>query len=104
MRSRPGIADVQGDDVAHVHMRLQGKGVDVIVDCVGAPYLEKDLDCLANDGKVIFIGWMGGEGWTALCQSDFLVALSVNYLNGLLNVSGYVSVSCMPTLHAVPWT
>ena len=34
--------------------------MDVIVDCVGAPYLEKDLDCLAMDGKVIFIGWMGG--------------------------------------------
>jgi hypothetical protein len=34
--------------------------VDVIVDCVGAPYLEKDIDCLAMDGKVVFIGWMGG--------------------------------------------
>ena len=44
----------------------QGKGVDVIVDIVGAPYLEKDLDCLAMDGRVIFIGWMGGGGRSAL--------------------------------------
>ena len=43
----------------------QGKGVDVIVDCVGAPYLEKDLECLAMDGKVIFIGWMAGAQPTA---------------------------------------
>ena len=46
----------------HACARAQGKGVDVIVDCVGAPYLEKDLECLAMDGRVIFIGWMGGAG------------------------------------------
>lgn len=38
----------------------QGKGVDIILDCIGAPYLEKDLECLAMDGKVVYIGLMGG--------------------------------------------
>ena len=39
---------------------MQGKGVDVILDCIGAPYLEKDLDCLAVDGCIVYIGFMGG--------------------------------------------
>ena len=39
---------------------VQGKGVDVILDCIGAPYLEKDLDCLAVDGCIVYIGFMGG--------------------------------------------
>lgn len=38
----------------------QGKGVDVILDCVGAPYLERNLECLGMDGKVVYIGMMGG--------------------------------------------
>ncbi|BDA46107.1 Synaptic vesicle membrane protein VAT-1 homolog [Coccomyxa sp. Obi] len=38
----------------------KGKGVDVILDCVGAPYLEQNLECLAMDGKVVYIGLMGG--------------------------------------------
>ena len=39
---------------------MQGKGVDVILDCVGAPYLEKGLECLAVDGCLVYIGFMGG--------------------------------------------
>ncbi len=39
---------------------MQGKGVDMILDCIGAPYLEKDLDCLAVDGCIVYIGFMGG--------------------------------------------
>ena len=42
-------------------MSVQGKGVDVILDCVGAPYLEKGLECLAVDGCLVYIGFMGGE-------------------------------------------
>ena len=42
-------------------MSVQGKGVDVILDCVGAPYLEKGLECLAVDGCLVYIGFMGGK-------------------------------------------
>lgn len=34
--------------------------MDVILDCVGAPYLHKDLECLAMDGRIVYIGFMGG--------------------------------------------
>ena len=43
-----------------LQVALQGKGVDVILDCIGAPYLEKGLDCLAVDGCIVYIGLMGG--------------------------------------------
>jgi len=48
---------MRGLGTIHWH---QGKGVDIILDCIGAPYLEKDLECLAMDGKVVYIGLMGG--------------------------------------------
>jgi NADPH:quinone reductase-like Zn-dependent oxidoreductase len=39
---------------------LQQAGVDVVLDCVGAPYLMRNLECLAVDGKLVMIGWLGG--------------------------------------------
>lgn len=38
----------------------KGQGVNLILDFVGAPYLEQNLKSLAMDGKVIIIGTMGG--------------------------------------------
>ena len=37
-----------------------GDGVDVILDPVGAKYLEENLSCLALDGRLALIGLMGG--------------------------------------------
>jgi len=37
-----------------------GKGVDLIVDFIGAPYFQKNLDALARDGRVCLLGLMGG--------------------------------------------
>lgn len=36
------------------------KGVDVILDTVGGPYLVDNLRCLAVDGRLVVIGLMGG--------------------------------------------
>jgi putative PIG3 family NAD(P)H quinone oxidoreductase len=33
-----------------------GNGVDAILDIVGAPYLERNIDCLALDGHLVIIG------------------------------------------------
>lgn len=49
---------------------MQGKGVDIILDCVGAPYLERNMTCLATDGCVVYIGWMGGKALTCLCGTN----------------------------------
>jgi putative PIG3 family NAD(P)H quinone oxidoreductase len=37
-----------------------GRGVDVILDCIGARYLDSNLRCLAVDGSLVVIGLMGG--------------------------------------------
>ena len=37
-----------------------GDGVDLILDCIGAPYLEPNLNCLKSDGRLVIIGLMGG--------------------------------------------
>lgn len=48
------------DFVAKVKAETDGKGVDVILDCIGAPYLQKNLDSLNFDGRLCIIGLMGG--------------------------------------------
>ncbi|MEQ0923660.1 NAD(P)H-quinone oxidoreductase [Acinetobacter schindleri] len=35
-------------------------GVDVILDMVGAPYLEKNLNLLRHDGRLVYIAFLGG--------------------------------------------
>jgi putative PIG3 family NAD(P)H quinone oxidoreductase len=37
-----------------------GRGVDVVLDSIGGPYLEKNLSALATDGALVLIGLMGG--------------------------------------------
>jgi putative PIG3 family NAD(P)H quinone oxidoreductase len=37
-----------------------GRGVDIVLDCIGAPYLERHLDVLAPDGRLVVIGLQGG--------------------------------------------
>lgn len=44
-----------------VRQSTGGRGVDVILDFVGASYWEQNLDALAPDGKLIVVGTMGGS-------------------------------------------
>ncbi|KAJ2998450.1 hypothetical protein NUW58_g317 [Xylaria curta] len=37
-----------------------GQGVDLVVDFLGGPYLESNLDVLAIDGSVVQLGWLDG--------------------------------------------
>ncbi|WP_353144330.1 NAD(P)H-quinone oxidoreductase [Acinetobacter pragensis] len=38
----------------------ENSGVDVILDMVGAPYLEKNLNLLRRDGRLVYIAFLGG--------------------------------------------
>jgi len=38
-----------------------GRGADVVLDCIGGDYLERNLRCLAPDGRLVVIGLMGGR-------------------------------------------
>jgi putative PIG3 family NAD(P)H quinone oxidoreductase len=48
------------DFVAAVRELTGGKGVDVILDMVGAEYLQRNLDALATEGRLVHIGQLGG--------------------------------------------
>jgi putative PIG3 family NAD(P)H quinone oxidoreductase len=49
-----------GDFVAAAHEATGGRGVDVVLDSIGAPYLERNLAALAVGGRLVVIGLMGG--------------------------------------------
>ena len=49
------------DFVERVRDLTGGRGVDVILDHIGGPYLQRNLDALALDGRLSIIGTMGGK-------------------------------------------
>ena len=48
------------DFVAEVKRITDGKGVDVILDMVAGDYVARELDCLAEDGRLVIIAVQGG--------------------------------------------
>ena len=48
------------DFVEQVRGATDGIGVDVILDIMGAAYLDRNLDALAPDGRLVIIGMQGG--------------------------------------------
>jgi len=53
--------DHRGLDLAAAVLKAtEGRGVDLVLDCIGAPYLEHHLRLLAVDGRLVVIGLMGG--------------------------------------------
>jgi tumor protein p53-inducible protein 3 len=59
-----GAADVfnykEGDFVEKVLKATDGKGVDIVLDCVGGTYWKQNADCLSVDGRWVLYGLMGG--------------------------------------------
>jgi NADPH:quinone reductase-like Zn-dependent oxidoreductase len=49
------------DFVEAVKVQTQGRGVDVVLDIVGASYFERNIASLAKDGRLISIGFFGGS-------------------------------------------
>jgi putative PIG3 family NAD(P)H quinone oxidoreductase len=54
----------QEDFLAATLEATGGLGVDVVLDCVGGPYLERHLDALALSGRLVVIGLQGGADAT----------------------------------------
>jgi len=59
------------DFVEAVRELTGGKGVDVILDMVGGDYVARELRCLATDGRLSLIAFLGGTKAT-LDLSDIL--------------------------------
>lgn len=49
------------DFVEEVKAATDGQGADVILDVVGAKYLEQNVKALAKDGRLVVIGLLGGR-------------------------------------------
>ncbi|MBT1003594.1 NAD(P)H-quinone oxidoreductase [Paenarthrobacter sp. DKR-5] len=50
----------EDDFVAEVREHTDGRGADVILDVIGAKYLDRNLDALALYGRLVVIGLQGG--------------------------------------------
>jgi NADPH2:quinone reductase len=48
------------DFVAEVQRITGGKGTDVVLDMVAGDYIARDLQCLAEDGRIVVIAVQGG--------------------------------------------
>lgn len=56
------VIDHRSEDfAARIEELTDGRGVDVILDVVGAKYLENNLRSLAEDGRLVVIGLQGGR-------------------------------------------
>ena len=55
-----GINYRDEDFVAVVKELTNGKGVDVILDMVAGDYVAREIDCLADDGRLVVIALLGG--------------------------------------------
>ncbi|KAJ8761360.1 hypothetical protein K2173_001489 [Erythroxylum novogranatense] len=65
------------DFVTRVKEETGGKGVDCILDCVGASYLQRNLDSLNIDGRLFIIGFMSGAVTEINLGSVFAKRLTV---------------------------
>jgi len=60
------------EDFAAVVKEATGdKGVDVILDMVAGDYVDREIKCLADDGRIVIIAFLGGAK-AALGLSDIL--------------------------------
>lgn len=57
------------DFVAEVQRITAGKGVDVVLDMVAGSYVAREIECLAEDGRLVIIAVQGGV------QAQFNAAL-----------------------------
>ena len=55
-----GINYRDEDFVAVVKELTGGRGVDVVLDMVGGDYVAREIDCLADDGRIAIIALLGG--------------------------------------------
>lgn len=51
----------QEDFVAAVRDATSGRGADLVLDNIGAAYLSRNIDVLADSGRVVVIGLQGGR-------------------------------------------
>lgn len=56
-----GINYMTEDFVDIIKKETAGRGVDVILDIMGAMYIQREFDCMAEDGRLVMIAHLGGR-------------------------------------------
>ncbi len=56
-----GINYRSQDFVEEVKKATDGRGVDVILDMVAGDYVARNINCLADDGRIVIIATLGGN-------------------------------------------
>ena len=56
-----GINYKEEDFLEVIRERTNGRGVDVVLDVIGAPYWEQNLNSMAVRGRIVLVGAMGGS-------------------------------------------
>ena len=65
--------DYHAEDFAEAVLDFTaGKGADVILDFVGGPYLKKNLECAATDGRIVSLAALGGSRVEDFSMAPFL--------------------------------
>jgi NADPH2:quinone reductase len=65
------------DFVEVVKQLTEGKGADVILDMVGGDYVPRELKCLATDGRLSLIAFLGGSKATLEMSEILMRRLSI---------------------------
>ncbi|NGM87329.1 NAD(P)H-quinone oxidoreductase [Parapusillimonas sp. SGNA-6] len=74
-RAVEGLGAVMGinyrthDFVEEIKKATDGRGVDVILDMVAGDYINRDINCLADDGRIVIIALLGGAKATVDCSA-----------------------------------
>lgn len=66
-----GVDYRSGDFQVAAMQATQGRGVDVVIDFIGGPYLDRNLRALAPGGRLIQVGLLGGS--EAILPMDLLL-------------------------------
>lgn len=67
--ARRGIDYRNEDFVAVVRELTDGRGVDVILDMVAGEYVAREIECLADDGRLVVIALLGGAQAALDCSA-----------------------------------
>lgn len=65
------------DFVEAVKAETAGRGVDVILDMVGGDYVERNIRSLADDGRLVYIGFQSGSQVTVDLMRVMLKRLTI---------------------------
>lgn len=53
--------DYRHEDFSKIIKTITTGGVDVVIDFIGAPYFQKNIESLGEDGRLVHLGFMGGS-------------------------------------------